>query len=57
LWAVALGDLAVVTNYWLFVVPPFARSFLISMSDLHPYVLYPMVAVPIATLLGWLSLR
>lgn len=57
LWVLAIGDLALVVHYWVLVVPPFARSFPLRLSDLHPYVLYPMVAVPIATLLGWLSLR
>ncbi len=57
LWALAISDLAVVVHYWVLVVPPFARAFPLGFSDLHPYVLYPMVAVPIATLLGWLGLR
>ena len=57
LWALAISDLAVVVHYWVIVVPPFARSFPLGMSDLHPYVLYPMIAVPIATILGWLNLR
>ena len=57
LWVLAFADLALVVHYWVLVVPPFARSFPLSLSDLHPYVLYPMIAVPIATFLGWLSLR
>jgi hypothetical protein len=57
LWALAIGDLAVVVHYWVLVVPPFARVFPVGFSDLHPYVFYPMLAIPIATILGWLSLR
>ncbi len=56
-WVLAIADLTFVAHYWLAVVPPFARSFRLRPSDMHPYVWYPMVAVPIATLLGWLSLR
>ena len=59
LWAVsalAIGNLAVVVHYWVSVVPPFRRAFPLAFSDLHPYVLYPMVAVPIAALLGWIGL-
>ena len=57
LWALTMSDLTVVVHYWMLVVPPFARAFPLKFSDLHPYALYPLVAVPIATLLGWLSLR
>jgi hypothetical protein len=57
LWALAAGDLAMVVHYWVFVVPPFARSFHLGFSDLHPYALYPMIAVPVATLLGWIGLH
>jgi hypothetical protein len=46
----------VIVHYWVWVVPPFARVFRLGVSDLHPYVLYPMVAVPIAALLGWIGL-
>ena len=57
LWALVISDFAVVIHYWVVVVPPFARAFPLGFSDLHPYVLYPMVAVPIAALLGWLGLH
>ena len=56
LWALAISDFAVVVHYWAWVVPPFRRVFPLAFSDLHPYVLYPMVAVPIAALLGWIGL-
>ena len=56
-WTLAIGDLALTIHYWVLVVPPFARSFPLTLSDLHPYVMYPMIVVPIAALLGWLSLR
>jgi len=57
LWALTVSDLAVVVHYWVLVVPPFAHAFPLEFSDLHPYALYPIIAGPIATLLGWLSLR
>jgi hypothetical protein len=43
LWTLAIGDLALAVQYWLVVMPPYA--------------IYASVAIPIATLLGWLSLR
>ena len=57
LWTLAIADLVFVIHYWLVVVPPFTRSFRLRRSDLHPYALYPMVAVPIAVLLGLIGLR
>jgi len=57
LWVLAIADLAFALHYWALVVPPFVRSYRLRLSDLHPYALYPMVAVPVAVVLGWISLH
>lgn len=57
LWTLAIGNIAYALRYWVIEIPPVFSVVPVGLSGLHPYALYPTVAVPVATLLGWLGLR
>lgn len=57
LWTLTIADIAT-AFYSILVLQPYLRASVgITLFDLPPVFLYPMVVIPVAALFGWWELR
>jgi len=57
LWTLTIGDIATAFYSILVLWPYYSQGVPITLFDLPPVFLYPMILIPIAAVLGWIGLR